>query len=108
MSNIPRNIAAMITVTITTMVAADVSLRVGQVTFFSSIVMSTALANVFLLRQAMNVMTPARTIPIPSTYNALGLAKKLQIHSVAFTMTKENSSPPKRNIKCAQRLLPIT
>ena len=45
----------MITVTMTTMVAAEVSFRVGQVTFFSSMVISVALVKVSLLRQARKV-----------------------------------------------------
>src|SRR5262245_3087261 len=89
----------MMVVTMTTIVDWKVSLRVGQVTFWSSLVTSCANPNTCSLRHAASVTTPAtRNAPVPST-NEFGLLVKYDhAHSPLLVSSHANVTPATANI----------
>src|SRR3569832_564490 len=75
-SNTPRKTDAMMTVMITTMVAATVSRRVGQATLLSSVTHSNASPKISSLRQAHQTTQLETTNETVYTISCLGLPKK--------------------------------
>lgn len=74
-SKMPRNVDAIMTVTITTKVAVMVSFRVGQETFISSVTHSDAKVNISSLRQATKTAAEATMKEMGMVMYDFGLPK---------------------------------